>query len=1819
MNPFVNRIRRALSMIMVVLLVVGSQELAPWMPKAEAAATWDEGDMSPFNVDHISFGNGVWLATGMDRYYISTDGSTWDEKLYSGADNCSARATVYSGGKWYVACYNGAILSSDNLDSWMERTVVPEGLYNITSNGTTLVAVGGNENTGDGVLLTSTDGGVTWRNSLPNNDIWYLIDIIYANGQFMTVGADKNYSPVILVSSDGMNWNPLHPQGPVQPLNGIAYGDGHYVAVGFGGEIYTSADGVSWNNSLTPPNEVSGNDFFSVAYSNGKFYAVGTEESIISFSFEQGQWNKELETHVNYSVQLTSIEAANGRVVAVGEDGIFKTANLIPPLSSESRLSGLQISPVGIPFNPDQETYMMPVPHGTTEVSVTPTTMDSAATLTVNGASRFSGAETKIQLDADGSTDINIIVTAQNGITTTYDVNVVEQAPSNNAFLRNIQPTMGSLSPAFSQNQFDYEVAVPYPVVEIGITPELADSHASYTLHLDGKAITDAEAQHISLLPGVTGVLEIEVTAQNGVDQQSYQVNVKRASPAKDATLSSLSLNGAIVQGFQSNKLVYSESVPYTTEMIDVSWIMHDPNAAYKVLVGGQEQVGSTEISDLSLTPGTPTEITIEVTAEDPAVKETYKLTVTRAEPAKNAALNSLTIDGALVNGFQSDGLTYAEHLPFTNDSVDVDWVASDPNATYKVRVDGQEIANAPKPYTLPLLPGADKVIEIVVTAQDTRIERTYTLTVTRGGPATDATLSGLTINGIAVKDFQSGKTDYTEDIPYTMDAVHVDWTVNDVHATYKIKVDGQEQANVTRLANLPLTPGTPKVIEIEVTAQDTNVKMTYQLQITRANPATDATLSSINIDGNLLDGFQRDQYSYTKTVPYTTTAVDVDFALGDPSTATFEIKLDGVDVGQNQLNGIALIPGTDRMVEIKGIAQDQSEKIYRLTLKRELPATDATLDSLSIDGHLVENFRSDRFAYTVVVPYTQELIDVSWVLRDPNRATFRVMVDGQEASGNELFDVILTSGVTKKIEIEVKAQDPNVIQTYTLNVTRDLPSNNALLGSLAVSSGASLEPSSFVPTIAEYKVQALEDTDSFAITPVLADTTASIRITEGTKNTSWNSGEAYAIALDKGETKEVEIVVLAQDSITSQTYTLQVSRAPSTNALLRDIHMTAGTLNPGFDPAVQEYALLVPYMENEVGITPVLADSKASFQANVDGQAVNETELSNLVLIPGVTRVIEIQVTAQKQAVTALYKLTVTRAEPATDAALSSLNVDGALVAGFQSDALEYTVHMPTAKSAINVNWTLRDAVNATSTVKIDGKPVNDSTLEDVALVPGVAKVIEIEVKAQDGSTQVYRLTVIRAKGVVNPPSEPSSPAPGPTPLLPVPVNEKAEIDVDGGFKTPVAAKMIIDRTKESGKITEKLTLNLEKIKAAIHALPSAKNTIRLVIPDKKDEVTRLDVNIPAAVLKELSEAKKRLEIYTDHARIQLSLETMKGLLDSYFRIVPVRDVQKHAEVLNGALQEEFIQQFSLISKPSVVARPMVIETNLSNREVTVVLPLKDVTLPQSLEEHEAYAKSLAVFIEHSDGERELIAGSLVDYDNNGLMGIQFTVKKFSTFAILSWPGQDMNKLLNEASVGNHEAYIQGFADGTFRPEQGVTREQLAAMLARLLGGETAKISGFTDVGATHWAAEAIAFVQEQGLMIGDPSGQFAPDQEVTRAELAVIAARYKELNVVNQDKREFTDVALEHWAMGAITASKQAGLLQGYTDGSFRPDRSVTRAEAVTILNKMFGRYPIVGLQLSSWKDVPTAHWAFGDIEEASRSHQFKVTDEGMEQIMD
>lgn len=206
------------------------------------------------------------------------------------------------------------------------------------------------------------------------------------------------------------------------------------------------------------------------------------------------------------------------------------------------------------------------------------------------------------------------------------------------------------------------------------------------------------------------------------------------------------------------------------------------------------------------------------------------------------------------------------------------------------------------------------------------------------------------------------------------------------------------------------------------------------------------------------------------------------------------------------------------------------------------------------------------------------------------------------------------------------------------------------------------------------------------------------------------------------------------------------------------------------------------------------------------------------------------------------------------------------------------------------------------------------------------------------------------------------------------------------------------------------------------------------------------------------------------------------------------------------------------------------------------------------------------------------------------------------------------VNRKAAELNRTDHLAFLSGYANGTFKPDRNMTRAEVTTMFARLLTEKMAAdqtySNTFSDVAKSHWAANYIGYMQQFGIITGYADGSFRPDASVTRAEFAAIASRFEKLT---EGTKSFSDVPSSHWAAKYINFAATRGWVNGYADGTFQPNNSITRAEVAAVTCRLLERNADQSYirshlsELRAFTDVSESHWAYWYTIEAANGHDY------------
>ena len=252
-----------------------------------------------------------------------------------------------------------------------------------------------------------------------------------------------------------------------------------------------------------------------------------------------------------------------------------------------------------------------------------------------------------------------------------------------------------------------------------------------------------------------------------------------------------------------------------------------------------------------------------------------------------------------------------------------------------------------------------------------------------------------------------------------------------------------------------------------------------------------------------------------------------------------------------------------------------------------------------------------------------------------------------------------------------------------------------------------------------------------------------------------------------------------------------------------------------------------------------------------------------------------------------------------------------------------------------------------------------------------------------------------------------------------------------------------------------------------------------------------------------------------------------------------------------------------------------------------------------------------------------------LVPKDSNGNTGVEQTFPMPSVFYTIKGSsgghsGGGTVTIPDDVPTGlngkDHYAYVVGYPDGMVYPQKNITRAEVATIFFRLLTDETreanmTKSNSYNDMKDGAWYTCAVSTLSKMGIIKGYEDGSFKPDASISRAEFAAIAARFDPDG--DKTPATFSDVS-SHWAKDEISIAANHGWIKGYEDGSFKPDQKITRAETMTLVNRVLKRLPEtkddLHKDMKTWPDNQNeSAWFYLAVQEATNSHYQKLKKDG------
>ncbi len=1566
----------------------------------------------------------------------------------------------------------------------------------------------------------------------------------------------------------------------------------------------------------------------SVIFDNGfiKAYGDGSWQTVQEFM--PGTWytlklvintdTDKFDLYVDEEQKLTQSALRNavddiGKIEFYAADGnagdTYVDIESEPVSASNAALSGLVISqgtlsPV---FAPGTVNYSAGnVVYNVSSMDITPTVASQDyQSLTVNGVPTASGAVCRVNL-AEGLNSIPVVVTAQDGTTATYTIEITRAIfQSSDANLSSLVTSDGILFPAFNPNNKNYTVIVANSVSSIDITPT-ASSTAYQSLTVNGVPSASGTASSVNLAVGANSI-SVVVTAQDGTIS-TYKVDILRLVPEDSQNFNTMPAGSAPL-GWTIDTSVGTVSVQEVPSAADKSVLLNKTGSStgprtsmYKVF------------SPLS------GKVTIEAKVMREAASNLWCLPYVYSSDGTTFAA-TVQFDSGSIKAYNGGWQTIQ---PFTAGTwYDLKLVINTDTDKFDFYIDG----------ILKLSQGTlrnpvDDIAKIEFYAADINTGRTYVDIETEPYcEISDTALSGLSISqGTLSPAFTSNNKNYTAIVANSASSIDI---------TPEVRTSGYQSLTVN---GVPAASGAASSVNlgvgensipVVVTAQD-GTTATYTIVITReAGLSNNATLSSLIISqGTLTPAFTPDNEDYTAMVANSVTSVDITPTAASPA-------YQGLTV-----NGTASVSGTVSTVNLEVgennipvivTAQDGTTATYTIVITRD---ADHSHDNFNImlTGAAPLGWNVDTSVGTVTVEEVPSAADKSVMLNKTGTAT------GSKTSLYKTFSPL--SGIVV-VEAKVRREAtsnlwclPYVYSSDGVTYAETIQFDN---GSIKAYNGGwkTIQPFT-AGTWYDLKLVINTDTDLFDF------------YIDGVKKVT--QGTLRSPVSDIGK-----IEFYAADFNTGKTY-VDVEKEPYAigNATLSDLEINTGTLSPAFTPGNKNYTATVANNVTSIDITPTAAFPEYS-SLTVNGVPAASGETKTVALAVGINS-IPVVVTEQ-DGTTGTYVINVTReAEVSGDATLGNLEINpGNLSPAFTPDNRNYSASVENSVSSIEVISTAASPVYGSLTV--NGEPAVSGEGKSVALAVGVNN-IAIAVTAQDGTTDTYIISVTRRAeqsgidmlsnleinpGTLSPAFTPdnknyeayvahniSSMEITPTVAISdytsltvndVPTVSGAAISVvlaAGVNNIPVVVTAqdgtsdtyVISVTREAVQSGDAALSNLIISQGALSpaftpdnrnytaSVANSVSSISITPIVRSPGYSSLTVNGVSTV----SGAAISVELAEGINDIPVAVTAQDGTVAEY-RISVTREAAANVPVTEIIVTPSVIGNFR-VGEAARQLTATVIPENAANTNVlwstgnpsvaivsasgvlTAVGPGTTTIRATSISNNSVFGQCTVTVLPADNsggGSGGNGGGSNGGGSSNGSSGTDTpktpdvpktpdTPDTPDTPAPVSsnltdtrghWAESNINKLV---ALGA----IKGYPDGSFKPDKKITRAEFIAILinALKLSGKSGK--AFTDT-ANHWAKDYISTASAYGIIAGFDDDTFRPNDIITREQMMVMVVNAAKLTQVNDDEAAFTDKSdISPWASGAINAAKKNGIIGGYPDNSFKPLDNATRAEAVTVIVK-------------------------------------------------
>ncbi len=442
---------------------------------------------------------------------------------------------------------------------------------------------------------------------------------------------------------------------------------------------------------------------------------------------------------------------------------------------------------------------------------------------------------------------------------------------------------------------------------------------------------------------------------------------------------------------------------------------------------------------------------------------------------------------------------------------------------------------------------------------------------------------------------------------------------------------------------------------------------------------------------------------------------------------------------------------------------------------------------------------------------------------------------------------------------------------------------------------------------------------------------------------------------------------------------------------------------------------------------------------------------------------------------------------------------------------------------------------------------------------------------------------------------------------------DQKALIDDKGDHVEVAGAVAAVDGVIDLLENIEKpySAQDLDEIQAAQDAFDALTNDQKAMIPQADRDKLDSEYNEIVNSMTEDEKAVEDFERLVNEVKEKPTADAIEKLEDAFNKLTP-----DQKNTVNSGVEDTY-DDFVVLGERSASPgggstsssyTPERNDPDNGDYTVTPSAPKKGDAVTIKPESDEGYIVDKVVVKDNNGEDIEVtvnVDGTYTFVQPSGKVTITVTFKEVAV-------GVKLDK-------ENHIAYMNGVGDGKFAPDKNMTRAEVVVMFSRLMvekmDDEMTYTATFTDITGDEWYANAIGYLQQFDIVGGYVDGTFRPNQPITRAEFATIASRFE--TFVKSDTNNFSDVADDYWALPYINSVAEQGFVNGYPDGTFKPMQNITRAEAVTVVNNMLERTADEAFiadnmaELTTFVDVDSEHWAYYQILEASNGHEHAMSE--------